>query len=107
MARSGIDGPLKASAMFGVFSGILLPSSMVTLALKLGDYGNPLNLAFIITAGLTYGLPLICGSLVVLFASTSIERRGVLAFFVFLASVFAVLGSLFFLSLAFLGPLRA
>jgi len=89
--------------MFGVFSGILLPSGMVTLALKLGDYGNPSTLVYII-AGVTCGLLVMFGSLVVLTASVNIERRGVLAFFVFLASVFAILGSLLFLSLAFLGP---
>jgi hypothetical protein len=80
---------------------------MATYALKLGDYGNPFNLFLSIIAGLTYGLPLICGSLVVLFASMTIERRGVLAFFVFLASVFAMVGSLLSISFAFLGPWRA
>jgi hypothetical protein len=107
-ARSGIDTPLKVSSMFGVFSGILLISSFVALSVKLGwaDYINASTLAFIMS-GITYGLFVILGNLVVLYASMNIEPRGVLAFFVFLASVFALLGSLFFLMFAFLGPLRA
>ena len=46
----------------------------------------------------------ILGSLAILFARMNIERRGVLAFFVFISSVLGMIGSLLFFGLAFLGP---
>jgi hypothetical protein len=46
----------------------------------------------------------IIGGLVALFARMSIEQRGVLAFFVFIASVLAILASLEFLLLTFPSP---
>jgi len=107
IARSGIDTPLKVFAVFGVISGGLLPSSAAYSFLTLYrplDYSSLLNILFFISLITIYGLLVIFGSLVVLFAPMSIERRGVLAFFVFLASVFAVIGSFFFLSFIFLGP---
>ncbi|SRR5712691_1842282 len=106
-ARSGIDTPLKISAMFGFFSGVLLIFSFVILGeLGLVGYWNT-SILVLIMAGTTYGLLVIFSNLVVLFASMNIERRGVLAFLVLLASVPAIFGSLFFLGLVFLGPLRA
>ena len=55
-------------------------------------------------AGMAYGLLVIFGGLVVLSAPMNIEPRGVLAFFVFIASLFAIMGSFFLLSFVFLGP---
>jgi|SRR5712664_85497 len=107
ISRSGIDTPLKVSSVFGVISGVLLPSSAAYAVLTLYrpvDYSSLLNTLFFILLVMIYGLFVIFGSLVVLSANMSIERRGVLAFFVFLASVFAVIGSFFFLSFIFLGP---
>src|SRR5712664_2254024 len=96
ISRSGIDTPLKVSSVFGVISGVLLPSSAAYAVLTLYrpvDYSSLLNTLFFILLVMIYGLFVIFGSLVVLSANMSIERRGVLAFFVFLASVFAVIVS--------------
>jgi len=50
------------------------------------------------------GVFVIFGGLAVLFARMSIERRGVLAFFVFISSVLGMFGSLLFFGLVLLGP---
>ncbi len=104
-ARSGIDTPLKVSSVFGIISGVLFLSSFAALNQKLGpvDLSSPPTFVSLIIAS-AYGLLVILGSLVVLFAQMNIERRGVLAFFVFIASVLAIVGSLFFLSFIFGGP---
>jgi hypothetical protein len=110
-ARSGIDRPLKVSGIFGVTSGILFVSTFLVWYLMFTtpkDYSDPsvlVNVMFGIMISVTYGVFVILGSLVILFARMSIELRGVLALFVFLASIFAILGSLFALSVIFLGPL--
>jgi hypothetical protein len=107
-ARSRIDRPLKVSALFGMISGGLLLSSLAYLDLTTSLWsvgvGSELYFLLFIGAGMVYGLLDIFGSLVVLTASMSIESRGVLAFSVFIASVFAIIGSFFFLSFVFLGP---
>jgi hypothetical protein len=109
LARSEIDTPLKVSAIFGVTSGVLLLSVVGyygILALNSGmvDYSSLVSVLFFIFLVMTYPILIILGSLAVLFARMSIERRGVLAFFVFIASVFAMMGSLFFLTLPFQRP---
>jgi hypothetical protein len=107
-ARSGIDGPLKVSSMFGVISGILLISSLAyrALTLNLGplDYRSQFAILFFVMAGVVYGLLVIFSGLVVASAPMNIEPRGVLAFFVFIASLSAIIGSFFLLSSVFLGP---
>jgi hypothetical protein len=107
-ARSCIDRPLKVSALFGMISGGLLVSSLAYLDLttSLWSVGLSSELGFLlfIGAGMLYGLLVIFGSLVVLTASMNIESRRVLAFSVFIASVFAIIGSFFSLSFLFLGP---
>ena len=107
-AKSGIDTPLKVFSMFGVISGISLISSLAYRALTedLGLVGHGSQFAFLfsITAGMAYGLLVIFGGLVVLSAPMNIEPRGVLAFFVFIASLLAILGSFFLLSFVFIGP---
>jgi hypothetical protein len=55
-------------------------------------------------AGEVYGLLVIFGGIVVLSAPMNIEPRGVLAFFVFIASLSAIIGSFFLLSSVFLAP---
>jgi hypothetical protein len=115
-ARSEIDTPLKVSSIFGVISGVLLLSSLLAFNLKLGPvdysslvtsssgYSSPLTLPSLIIASTIDGLFVIFGGLTVLFARMNIERRGVLAFFVFISSLIGTIGSLFFLGLVFLGP---
>ncbi len=109
LARSEIDTPLKVSAIFGVISAALLLSvfgyyGIVILNSGIVAYSSLFSVLLFILLGMTYPILIILGSLVVLFAPMSIERRGVLAFFVFMASVFAMLVSLFFLILPFQGP---
>ncbi len=107
-AKSGIDMPLKVFSMFGVISGISLISSLAYRALttNLGPvgYSSQFAFSFFMMVGMTYGLLVIFGGLIVLFAPMNIEPRGVLAFFVFIASLLAVIGSFFLLSFVFLGP---
>ncbi len=107
-AKSGIDTPLKVFSIFGVISGISLISSLAYLALtaNLGLMGYSSQFAFLfsIIVGMAYGLLVIFGGLVVLSAPMNIEPRGVLAFFVFIASLLAILGSFFLLSFVFIGP---
>jgi hypothetical protein len=92
--------------MFGVFSGLFWISSFVALSLKLWLLGYfDLDSLLFIMPVLSYGLIIIFGNLVVLSASMSIEWRGILAFLMFLSSVFAIFGSVLFLVLGFLGPL--
>ncbi len=94
--------------MFGMAGGIMLISSLAYFALtrNLVPVGYSSQFAFLIfiMAGMVYGLLVILGGLAVLSAPMNIERRGVLAFFVFIASLFAIIGSFFFLSFLFLGP---
>ncbi|TMI51118.1 hypothetical protein E6H20_04425 [Candidatus Bathyarchaeota archaeon] len=107
-ARSGIDTPLKVFSIFGVISGMLLISSLAYLALvvNLGpvDYNSQLAFLFFTMVGMAYGLLVIIGGLVVLSAPMNLEPRGVLAFFVFIASLFAIIGSFFLFSFVILGP---
>jgi len=115
-ARSEIDTPLKLSSIFGVISGVLLLSSLLAFDLKLGPvdysslftsssgYSSPLTFSSLIVASIIDGLFVIFGGLSVLFTRMDLERRGVLAFFVFIASVLGMIGSLLFLSLVFLEP---
>jgi hypothetical protein len=99
---------LKGFSIFGVISGILLISSLAyrALTVNLGPvyYSSQFGFLFFIMAGMVYGLLVIFGGLVVLSAPMNIEPRGVLAFFVFIASLFAIMGSFFLLSFLFLGP---
>ena len=107
-AGSGIDTPLKVSSIFGVICGVLLLSSLATFNLKLGpvDYSYPFTFTFFFSELLvvSYAILVIFGGLVALFRQMSIEQRGVLAFFVFVSSIFAIIGSVFFLSFVFGGP---
>ena|SRR5947209_1984425 len=107
-ARSGIDTPLKVFSIFAVISGMLLFSGMAYLALTVNlgpvNYGSQFAFLFFTMVGMGYGLLVILGGLVVLSAPMSIEPRGVLAFFVFMASLFAILGSFFLFSSVILGP---
>ena len=107
-AKSGIDMPLKIFSLFGVISGISLISSLAyrALTVNLGPvgYGYVFAFLFFTMVGMGYGLLVIFGGLVVLTARMNIEPRGVLAFFIFIASLFAILWSFFLLSFLFVGP---
>jgi hypothetical protein len=115
-ARLEIDTPLKVSSIFGVVSGVLLLSSLLAFNLKLAPvdysslftsssgYSSPLTFSSLIVASIIDGLFVIFGGLSVLFTRMDIERTGVLAFFVFIASVLGMIGSFLFLSLVVLGP---
>ena|SRR2546425_9747051 len=115
-ARSGIDTPFKVSSILGIISGGLLLCSLATLDLKYGPldfsslftsssgYSSPFSFSFLLIASMIDGVFVICGGLVVLFAGMNIQRRGVLAFFVFISSVLGIIGSLLFFGLVFLGP---
>src|SRR5712691_3422163 len=98
-ARSGIDTPLKVSAIFGVISGMALISSLayraITVNLGPVDYSSQFAFLFFIMAGIVYGLLVIFGGIAVLSAPMNIESRGVLAFFVFIVSLSAIIGSFF------------
>jgi len=108
-ARSGIDTTLKGSSAFGVVSGVLLLSSIAYAVPALSrvpvSYSAPFSFSLVEMLSVIDGLFVIFGGLVALFARMDIERRGVLAFFVFLASIFATLGSVGLLSFVFLGPM--
>ncbi|HEV2119265.1 MAG TPA: hypothetical protein VGS11_04035 [Candidatus Bathyarchaeia archaeon] len=101
-AKSGIDTPLKVSSIFGVIIGALLLSSLATVVPTLSllpvDHSSPFPLSLIELLSIMDAVFVILGGLVVLSARVDIERRGVLAFFVFVASLFAMFGSLGFLS---------
>lgn len=106
-AKSGIDTPLKVFSVFGVISGISLISSLayraLTVNLGLVGYGSQFAFLFFSIVGMAYGLLVIFGGLVVLFAPMNVEPRGVLAFFLFIASLFAILWSFFLFSFLFVG----
>ncbi len=84
--------------MFGVISAVLLLSSVAYAVLTLNqrpvDYSSPLTVSSVLFVGLIDAVFVIIGSLAVLFARMEEDRRGILGFFVFLASVFAILGSI-------------
>src|SRR3989442_15205163 len=107
-ARSGIDTPLKVFSIFGVISGMLLISGIAYLALTVNlgpvNYGSQFAFLFFTMVGMAYGLLVIFGGLIVLSVPMNIEPRGVLAFFVFVAPLFAVIGSFFLFSSVILGP---
>ena len=107
-ARSGIDTPLEVFSIFGVISGVLLISSLACLAVTVNlgsvNYSSQFAFLFFTMVGMAYGLLVIFGGLVVLSASMNIEPRGVLAFFVFTSSLFAIIGSFFLFSSVILGP---
>jgi len=107
-ARSGIDTPLKVFSIFGVISGMLLISSLAYLAVTVNlgsvSYSSQFAFLFFTMVGMAYGLLVMFGGLVVLSAPMNIEPRGVLAFFVFIASLFAIIGSFFLFSSVVLGP---
>jgi hypothetical protein len=100
--RSETDTPLTVSSTFGIISGVLLLSSIAYAALTVNlrpvDYSSPLTVSSLSLLGMIDAVFVILGGLVGLFARMSIERRGVLAFFVFIASLFAIIGSLLLLS---------
>jgi hypothetical protein len=103
IASSGIDRPLKVTSVFGIMSGILFLSSLAEFNLKVGlDYGFLLTLPWVVI--ITCGFLVIPGGLLALLAEMSIEQRGIIAFFVFIASVLAIVGSLIFLAFIFGGP---
>ena len=81
-ARSGIESPLKVFSIFGVISGMLLISSLAYLALvvNLGpvDYNSQLAFLFFTMVGMTSGLLVIIGGLVVLSAPMTSNRGGCL-----------------------------
>lgn len=107
LSRAEIDTSLKVSAIFGIINGVLLFSvlgyfySIFTLNSGPVDYSSLVSVLFFIILVTTYPILIILGSLAVLYSNMSIERRGVLAFFVFIASVLAMMGSLFLLILPF------
>ena len=84
--------------MFGVISAVLLLSSVAYAVLTLNqrpvDYSSPLTVSSVLFVGLIDAVFVIIGSLAVLFARMEEDRRGILGFFVFIASVFAILGSI-------------
>jgi len=106
LAISKIDAPLKISSMLGVISGVLLPSSIAYTALTLNqrpvDYSSPFRVSSFLLPGMTYALFVIVGAVILLFARMNEDRRGVLGFLVFTASVFAIIGA--FGILSFPGP---
>jgi hypothetical protein len=116
LARSEIDTPLKVFSTFGVLSGVLLFCSLAALSLRYGPldyssvifsssgYSSAFTFSSLLVASMIDGLFVICGGLVVLSTHMNIERRRVLAFFVFIASVLGMFASLLFLGLVFLGP---
>jgi len=87
---------------------MLLISSLAYLALAVSlgpvNYSAEFAFLFFTMVGMAYGLLVIFGGLVVLSAPMNIEPRGVLAFFVFIASLFAIIGSFFLFSSVILGP---
>jgi len=97
-ARSEIDASLKIFSVFGIMSSVLLLSSTAYAVLTLNqrpvDYSSPLTVSSVLFAGLIDAAFVIIGSLAVLFARMEEDRRGILGFFVFIASVFAILGSI-------------
>jgi hypothetical protein len=101
-ARSETDTPLKVSSMVGVITGVLLLSSIayavLTLNLRPVDYSSPFTVSSVSFVGMIDAPFVILGGLLGLFGRMSIETRGVLAFFVFIASIFAIIGSLGLLS---------
>src|SRR2546426_4126892 len=106
-ATSGINRLLKVSSMFGVASGVLLLSSVAYSAPILGRapvvHSAPFTFSSLELPSVIDGLFVIFGGLVALFARMSVENRGALVFFVFLASVLAIIGSWVLLGSVFLG----
>src|SRR5213594_481425 len=98
--------PLKISSTLGVISGLLLLSSIAYTALTLNqrpvDYSSPFRVSSFLLPGTTYALFVIVASVAILFARMNVDRRGVLGFLVFIASLFAIIGSFGFLT--FPGP---
>jgi hypothetical protein len=96
--RSEIDTPLKVSSVFGVISALLLLSSLAYSVLTSNqrpvDYSSPLTVSSVLFVGLINAAFVIIGSLAILFARMQADRRGILGFFVFIASVFAILGAI-------------
>ncbi len=92
--------------MLGVISGVLLLSSIAYTTLTLNqrpvDYSSPFTVSSFLLPGTIYASFVIAASLVVLFVRMDVDRRGVLGFLVFIASVFAIIGS--FALLTFPGP---
>lgn len=90
--------------MLGVISGVLLLSSIAYTALTLNqrpiDYSSPFRVSSFLLPGLT--IFVIVGAVILLFARMNEDRRGVLGFLVFTASVFAIIGA--FGILSFPGP---
>ena len=99
---------MKVFSILGVISGMLLISSLAYLALTVNlgpvNYSSQFAFLFFNMVGMAYGLLVIFGGLEVLSAPMNIEPRGVLAFFVFIASLFAIIGSFFLFSSVILGP---
>ncbi len=99
---------MKVFSIFGVISGMLLISSLAYLAVTVNlgsvSYSSQFAFLFFTMVGMAYGLLVMFGGLVVLSAPMNIEPRGVLAFFVFIASLFAIIGSFFLFSSVVLGP---
>jgi len=95
------------SSLFGIASGVLLLSSIAYAVLTLNqrpvDYSSPFSVSYLLLPGIITAAFVIIGGLVGLFARMEIEPRGVLLFLVFIASLFAILGSLGFFS-GFTGP---
>jgi hypothetical protein len=84
--------------MFGVISGVLLLSSIayaaLTVKLRPVDYSSPFTVSSLSLVGMIDAPFVVLGGLLGLFGRMSIEQRGVLAFFVFMASILAIIGSL-------------
>ena len=99
---------MKVFSILGVISGMLLISSLAYLALTVNlgpvNYSSQFAFLFFTMVGMAYGLLVIFGGLEVLSAPMNIEPRGVLAFFVFTSSLFAIIGSFFLFSSVILGP---
>ena len=99
---------MKVFSIFGVISGMLLISSLAYLAVTVNlgsvSYSSQFAFLFFTMVGMAYGLLVMFGGLVVLSAPMNIEPRGVLAFFVFIASLFAIIESFFLFSSVVLGP---
>src|SRR5438093_5735197 len=99
-ARSGIDTPSKVSGIFGIISGVFLLCSLAILDLKYGPlalsslftsssgYSYQFSFPSLIIASMIGEVFVILCSLAILFARTNMERRGVLAFCVFISYEF-------------------
>jgi hypothetical protein len=89
---------LRIASTLGIISGVLLLSSVAYTALTLSqrpvDYSSPFQVSFFLLPGLIWAVFVIVGGIAGLFSRMDDDRRGILGFVVFIASIFAILGAL-------------